>query len=69
MKFFFQSWPGSDLEGAVCSHPISQKTVPLLPASHVKMTMGTGLVHTAPAHGPEDYGIGVQFNLPLVSLS
>ncbi|XP_071791393.1 isoleucine--tRNA ligase, mitochondrial-like [Asterias amurensis] len=59
------TFSGSDLEGAVCSHPISQKTVPLLPASHVKMTMGTGLVHTAPAHGPEDYGIGVQFNLPL----
>ncbi|XP_038048865.1 isoleucine--tRNA ligase, mitochondrial-like [Patiria miniata] len=60
------SFGGSELEGGSCFHPtISGKTVPLLPAAHVKMSMGTGLVHTAPAHGPEDYGIAVQFNLPL----
>ncbi|XP_022079174.1 isoleucine--tRNA ligase, mitochondrial-like [Acanthaster planci] len=57
---------GSHLEGGCCLHPaIPGKTVPLLPAAHVKMSMGTGLVHTAPAHGPEDYGVAIQFNLPV----
>ncbi len=27
--------------------------------------MGTGAVHTAPTHGPEDYALGVQYQLPL----
>ncbi|KAJ0008755.1 hypothetical protein NQD34_016170 [Periophthalmus magnuspinnatus] len=55
---------GSQLEGGVCEHPtISAKEVPLLPANHVTMAKGTGLVHTAPAHGMEDYSVASQFNL------
>uniref|UniRef100_A0AAR2LUJ9 isoleucine--tRNA ligase n=1 Tax=Pygocentrus nattereri TaxID=42514 RepID=A0AAR2LUJ9_PYGNA len=57
---------GSDLEGGVCQHPtISGKEVPLLPANHVTMAKGTGLVHTAPAHGMEDYSVATHFNLPV----
>ncbi|XP_072546113.1 isoleucine--tRNA ligase, mitochondrial isoform X1 [Salminus brasiliensis] len=57
---------GSDLEGGVCQHPtISGKEVPLLPASHVTMGKGTGLVHTAPAHGMEDYSVASHFQLPV----
>ncbi|XP_076848216.1 isoleucine--tRNA ligase, mitochondrial isoform X2 [Brachyhypopomus gauderio] len=57
---------GSDLEGGVCQHPtISGKEVPLLPANHVTMVKGTGLVHTAPAHGMEDYSVATQFSLPV----
>ncbi|KAM8834264.1 isoleucine--tRNA ligase, mitochondrial [Synchiropus picturatus] len=60
------SLPGSQLEGAVCQHPtIADRQVPLLPANHVTMGKGTGLVHTAPAHGMEDYGVAAQFQLPL----
>ncbi|KAI2654361.1 Isoleucine--tRNA ligase, mitochondrial [Labeo rohita] len=33
--------------------------------NHVTMTKGTGLVHTAPAHGMEDYGVATHFNLPV----
>ncbi|MEM5801898.1 MAG: isoleucine--tRNA ligase [Candidatus Aenigmatarchaeota archaeon] len=33
----------------------------------VTMEEGTGLVHTAPGHGPEDYMIGQHYNLPVVS--
>lgn len=63
----FHSSPGSDLEGGVCQHPtIPSKEVPLLPANHVTMTKGTGLVHTAPAHGMEDYSVATHFNLPVV---
>ncbi|KAL7873802.1 hypothetical protein AOLI_G00128730 [Acnodon oligacanthus] len=60
------TFTGSDLEGGVCQHPtISGKEVPLLPANHVTMGKGTGLVHTAPAHGMEDYSVASHFNLPV----
>lgn len=55
------------MEGGTCAHPlIPDKASPLLPASHVTMTKGTGLVHTAPAHGMEDYSVASQHNLPTV---
>ncbi|XP_029937883.1 isoleucine--tRNA ligase, mitochondrial [Myripristis murdjan] len=55
---------GSQLEGGICKHPtIPDKEVPLLPANHVTMGKGTGLVHTAPAHGMEDYSVASQFKL------
>lgn len=58
------TFTGSQLEGGVCKHPtIPDKEVPLLPANHVTMAKGTGLVHTAPAHGMDDYSVASQFNL------
>lgn len=57
---------GSELEGGVCQHPtIPGKEVPLLAANHVTMGKGTGLVHTAPAHGMDDYSVASHFNLPV----
>lgn len=59
--------PGSQLEGGICKHPtVPDKEVPLLPANHVTMGKGTGLVHTAPAHGMEDYSVASQFKLSVV---
>jgi len=40
---------------------------PLLDANHVTATKGTGLVHTAPAHGVEDFQVAMKHGLPLVS--
>ncbi|KAM9355395.1 isoleucine--tRNA ligase, mitochondrial isoform 2-T2 [Pholidichthys leucotaenia] len=58
------TFKGSQLEGGVCKHPtIPEKLVPLLPANHVTMAKGTGLVHTAPAHGMDDYSVASQFKL------
>ena len=37
----------------------------LLPGSHVELGEGTGFVHTAPGHGPEDFEVGQKFNLPI----
>ncbi|KAL4624090.1 isoleucine-tRNA ligase, mitochondrial [Arapaima gigas] len=60
------SFTGSDLEGGVCQHPtIPRKVLPLLPGSHVTMGKGTGLVHIAPAHGLEDFGVATHFKLPM----
>ncbi|XP_053462359.1 isoleucine--tRNA ligase, mitochondrial [Nycticebus coucang] len=59
------TFSGVDLEDGTCSHPlIPNKVSPLLPANHVTMAKGTGLVHTAPAHGMEDYSVASQHSLP-----
>ncbi|XP_073323290.1 isoleucine--tRNA ligase, mitochondrial isoform X2 [Pagrus major] len=58
------TFTGSELEGGICKHPtIPDKEVPLLPANHVTMAKGTGLVHTAPAHGMDDYSVASHFKL------
>ncbi|MGH0142373.1 UNVERIFIED_CONTAM: hypothetical protein FKN15_077812 [Acipenser sinensis] len=63
------TFKGTDLEGGICSHPtIPGRESPLLPANHVTMLKGTGLVHTAPAHGMDDYSVASQFKLPVVRL-
>ncbi|XP_044284396.1 isoleucine--tRNA ligase, mitochondrial isoform X1 [Varanus komodoensis] len=60
---------GTDLESGVCSHPtIPGKQSPLLPANHVTVSKGTGLVHTAPAHGMEDYSVASHHQLSMECL-
>ena len=53
---------GADLQGTICHHPLHGKgydfDVPLLPGDHVTEEDGTGLVHTAPGHGVEDFIVG-----------
>lgn len=56
--------PGSQLAGHTCVHPLSSRHVPLLFGDHVTDTAGTGLVHTAPGHGPEDFALGSAHGLP-----
>ena len=49
-----------------CQHPFyPERTVPLLPGDHVTTDAGTGFVHTAPAHGQEDFELGKQCGLNL----
>ncbi|XP_076441807.1 LOW QUALITY PROTEIN: isoleucine--tRNA ligase, mitochondrial-like [Babylonia areolata] len=56
---------GSGLKGAKYTHPISEKELPFLPGSHVTAGKGTGLVHTAPAHGHDDFQIALKYKLPV----
>lgn len=62
---------GSVLEGSTyCSPAVSaDKEMPLLAASHVTVVKGTGLVHTAPAHGAEDFQVAIKCGLSLVRLA
>jgi len=48
-------------------HPFYKREVPVVLGEHVTTESGTGLVHTAPAHGPDDYLIGKAYNLPLIN--
>lgn len=61
------SLSGSHLEGLLYRNPIdkSMEARPFLPALHVSDDEGTGLVHTAPAHGYEDFSIGSKYDLNL----
>lgn len=44
-------------------HPFAEIKVPIVGGAHVTLEAGTGLVHTAPAHGVEDYQVGLQYGL------
>ncbi len=66
------TFSGRKLEGAKYSQLLSEeegggvsKEMLFLPAEHVAEKEGTGLVHTAPSHGFEDYSIGVRYGLDL----
>ena len=56
---------GSDLLGLGYQHPFIDRTGTILPADYVTTTDGTGLVHTAPGHGEEDYETGMRAGLPV----
>ena len=56
---------GRALEGLELVHPFYGRKVPIVLGEHVTLDAGTGLVHTAPAHGLEDYQVGQKYNLPL----
>ena len=56
-----------DLKGEKCHHPLHGKgydfDIPLIAGDHVTTDAGTGLVHTAPSHGLEDFEVGKLYNL------
>jgi len=58
---------GAALEGLVLQHPWLAKQVPVILGEHVTLEAGTGAVHTAPAHGQEDFAVGRRYNLPVVN--
>ena len=59
---------GDKLELIQAQHPlIESRQVPLILGDHVTTESGTGLVHTAPAHGADDYVVGLRYDLPIVN--
>lgn len=56
---------GRELEGLVFSHPLIDRASPLFLADHVTLEEGTGVVHTAPGHGAEDFHVGVEQGLEI----
>lgn len=53
---------GKELEGVITSHPFIDRDSPVLMGEHVTLDAGTGIVHTAPGHGMEDYVVVQQYN-------
>ena len=52
---------GSDLKNTVCSHPFKNMgydfDVPMFEGDFVTLGQGTGIVHSAPSHGPDDFNL------------
>ena len=59
--------PGKDLEGLTYRHPFMDRESPVILGDHVTLEAGTGLVHTAPGHGAEDYIVGQQYLLEVLN--
>ncbi|MEP0754100.1 isoleucine--tRNA ligase [Trichocoleus sp. Lan] len=60
--------PGKDLEHSTYQHPLFDRESPIvIGGDYVTTDSGTGLVHTAPGHGDEDYKVGQRYGLPLLS--
>jgi isoleucyl-tRNA synthetase len=59
---------GSDLIGTTYTHPLYDRNSPVLEGGdYITTESGTGLVHTAPGHGQEDYLTGLKNGLELLS--
>lgn len=69
---------GTDLAGMRYEHPFANEVTEhkkhtsknqhsILPAEYVTLDEGTGCVHTAPGHGPDDFQLGKKYDLPIFS--
>jgi isoleucyl-tRNA synthetase len=59
--------PGKALEHSTYQHPLFDRQGPIVMGDYVTTDSGTGLVHTAPGHGQDDYIVGQQYGLPILS--
>jgi isoleucyl-tRNA synthetase len=60
-------FPGRKLERLNFQHPFLDRKILGVLADYVTMDTGTGVVHTAPSHGAEDFATGVQYGLDATS--
>lgn len=58
---------GKDLAGLVCRHPFIDRESMIVLAEYVSDEDGSGCVHIAPGHGQEDYEVGIEYKLPIIS--
>lgn len=58
---------GGELEGMVFKHPIFDRDSVLVHAPYVTLEDGTGVVHTAPGHGREDFETGKKYGLEVLN--
>ena len=58
---------GSALELVRFNHPFYDFDVPVILGEHVTTDSGTGIVHTAPGHGQEDYVVGNKYNIEVAN--
>ena len=61
------TFSGKDFKGAICSHPFSKigfdYDIPMLDANFVTLEQGSGIVHCAPSHGPDDFNLCLKNNI------
>ena len=64
------SFKGEDFKETICSHPFKdlgyEYQVPMLDAQFVTLEQGTGIVHCAPSHGPDDFNLCLKHGIKSV---
>ncbi len=60
------TYKGHTLEYMKYRHPLNNKILPTILGEHVSDIDGTGLVHTAPGHGEDDFNVGKKYNLDVL---
>ena len=59
-------FPGTALDRTTFAHPFLDRSILGVSATYVTADQGTGAVHTAPAHGVDDFATGQRYGLPEV---
>jgi isoleucyl-tRNA synthetase len=59
------SCKGRDFEGMKFQHPFLPIQVPGVLADYVTLDQGSGIVHTAPGHGADDFNTGQKYGLEI----
>ena len=63
-----KSFKGRDFKKTICKHPFIDLgydyDIPMLEARFVTTEQGTGIVHCAPSHGPDDFNLCLKNNIP-----
>ncbi|MEC7168861.1 MAG: isoleucine--tRNA ligase [Pseudomonadota bacterium] len=63
-----KTFKGSEFKGVKCIHPFVKLhytfDIPKLEAQFVNLDQGTGIVHCAPSHGPDDFNLCLKNNIP-----
>ena len=63
-----KTFSGSEFSGTICKHPFETLgynfDIPMLEARFVTLEQGTGIVHCAPSHGPDDFNLCLKHNIP-----
>ena len=62
-----KEFSGKEFEGTICSHPFLDigynYDIPMLEARFVTTEQGSGIVHCAPSHGPDDFNLCLKNNI------
>jgi isoleucyl-tRNA synthetase len=62
-----KTFNGAEFIGTICKHPFETLNynfdVPMLEARFVTLEQGTGIVHCAPSHGPDDFNLCLKHNI------
>ncbi len=61
-----KTFKGHELEGLTYQHPFLERTCQVILGEHVSLEAGSGLVHTAPGHGEDDFIVGQTYGLEVV---
>ena len=65
-----KKFKGKEFKDTICSHPFSKLgydyEIPMLNARFVTTEQGTGVVHCAPSHGPDDFNLCLNYGIKAI---